>query len=290
MSDLIELTKEIAFDKKYNIITRAGDENSLAFKTIDAAALEKISERMPELYRANNSFGRQNSQHTSMLMSLAMIDSTPYRRLRQILAQVEKKRMALKENIFKLQKDKVKIEMLLAKTFAVDEVYEQRLNEIEIAELQSGQIDGQVYLEGCLKEIGQYQDAYFEICKNKNIPENWDELDFEEAEVEHHIRMIFTNAIRDLMSGSRANVGSCEYAEQYGLHPVVVYELASRYLQSVNQAISQDKAPTIEVHYKFLDEMVEMFKDEWKKAIKHSGLDSATHGSWLYRTDKGLRE
>jgi hypothetical protein len=222
---------------------------------------------------------------------LAMIDFTPYRRLKQICSQIEKKRMALKENIFKLQKDKVKIEMLLKKTFTVDEEYEQRLNEIEIAELQSGQVDGSIYLEACLKEIGMYQLAYEEICKNYNIPMGeWDEMDYEEAEIEQHIKMCFTLAMRDLMSGSRGNQGTIEAFQQGGIHPVVGYELTARYLQSIQQAISESRAPTIDVEYAWLDEMYNMFKNEWKRAVKRSGLDGIIKGDFLYRTDKGLRE
>ena len=286
MNDLIELTKEIAFDKKYNIITRAADNGSLAFKTIDVAALQKISDNMPEIYRATSVFGKQNSQTTSMLMSLNMIDAGPYRRLKQILSQIEKKRMALKENIFKLQRDKIKIQMLMKKTFTIDEEYEAQLNEIELAELQTGQTDGQVYLEASLKEIGMYQEAYKEICKNYNIPEQWDEMDYEGAEIEHHIKMAFTNAIRDLGAGQRMNHGTCEYFEQYGINPIVGYELTARYMRQVQEAISQDKAPTIDIQYAFLDEMYTMFKDEYKRAMKRSGLDKVIHGDWLYKETK----
>jgi hypothetical protein len=285
MNDLVELTKEIAFDKKYNIITRAADNGSLAFKTIDVAALQKISDNMPEIYRATAVFGKQNSQTSSMLMSLNMIDAGPYRRLKQILAQIEKKRMALKENIFKLQKDQIKIQQLLEKQAELSH-WELQLNEIEVAELTTAVADGQVYLEAALKEIGMYQEAYQEICKNYNIPEKWDEKDFEEAEIEHHIKMAFTNAIRDLGAGQRMNHGTCEYFEQYGINPIVGYELAARYMRQVSDAISQDKAPTIESQYAFLDEMYNLFKDEYKKAMKRTGLDKVIHGDWLYKETK----
>jgi len=285
MNDLVELTKEIAFDKKYNIITRAGDEKSLAFKTIDAAALQKISDNMPEIYRATAVFGKQNSQTSSMLMSLNMIDAGPYRRLKQILAQIEKKRMALKENIFKLQRDQIKIQQLLEKQSQLEH-WELQLNQIEVAELTTAVADGQVYLEAALKEIGMYQEAYKEICKNYNIPEQWDEADFEEAEIEHHIKMAFTNAIRDLGAGQRMNHGTCEYFEQYGINPIVGYELTARYMRQISDAISADKAPTIESQYAFLDEMYNLFKDEYKKAMKRSGLDKVIHGDWLYKETK----
>ena len=88
----------------YPIITKAGDTKALAFKTIDETSLQVISDWMPEVNRAVTAFGKQNSQTAASLMTLSMIDAGPYRTLRQILAQVEKKRGALKENIYNLEK------------------------------------------------------------------------------------------------------------------------------------------------------------------------------------------
>jgi len=285
MKDLITLTKDITLDKKYNILTRAADDKSLSFKTIDSEALQKISDNMPEIYRATSVFGKGDSQTSSMLMSLNMVSVGIYHKLKQILAQIERKRMALKESIFKIQKDRVKIQQLLEKQPELDH-WAQQLNEIEVAELTTAEVDAQVYIEACLKSIGMYQEAYLEICKNHNIPDQWDEEDYEKAEIEHHIKSAFTNAIRDLGAGQKMNHGTCEYFEQMGINPIVGYELTARYMKKVHEAISEDKAPSIEIQYAFLNEMYEMFKDEYKKAMKNAGLDKIIHGDWLYKKDK----
>jgi len=77
--------------------------------TITPAKMKKITERMVEVDRANNSLGRRNTQTTNQLMTLTMLTDSPYRRLRQILAQIENKRGALRSSFFGLQK--VKLEM-----------------------------------------------------------------------------------------------------------------------------------------------------------------------------------
>ena len=289
--DLITLTADIAnIDNKVNkILSRGGDKKALAFKCIDDKKLQTIADFMPEINRASAVFGKQNSMHSSLLMSLAMIDGNAYRRLKQIAAQCEKKRMALKENIFKLQRDRIKLDMLMKKRTELTD-HDWELNEVDIMETTTGIADGQIYIEAALKEIGMYMDAYKQICKNHNIPEQWDEMDFEEAEMEHHIKMCFTNAMRDLMAGQRANHGTTEYFSQLGINPIVGYELTARSLQSVQAAISENRAPTIDVEYAWLDEMYNMFKNEYKRALKRSGLDEVINGEWLYRTDKGLRE
>ena len=68
--------------------------------TITPKKLAKISERMVEIDRANLTAGKRNTQTTTQLMTLTMLTDSPYRRLRQILAQIEKKRGALEEAYF----------------------------------------------------------------------------------------------------------------------------------------------------------------------------------------------
>jgi hypothetical protein len=80
-------------------------ENGLEFKTFNSQKLSVIADRMPEIDRANNSFGRHNSQTSNVLMTLTMLnDSSPYRLLRQCAAQLEDRRRALKSSIFDLKK------------------------------------------------------------------------------------------------------------------------------------------------------------------------------------------
>ena len=66
--------------------------------TITPEKMQKITKRMVEVERANNTLGRKNTQTTNQLMTLTMLTDSPYRRLRQILAQIENKTNALRSN------------------------------------------------------------------------------------------------------------------------------------------------------------------------------------------------
>jgi hypothetical protein len=58
---------------------------------INANAVEKVNKFLPELEEKTKAFGSRNSQSTLTLMSLTMLcGHSPYRMLRQILAEVEK--------------------------------------------------------------------------------------------------------------------------------------------------------------------------------------------------------
>ena len=77
--------------------------------TITDKKLAIIAEKMVEIDRVNHTAGRSQTQTTNQLMSLTMMTDSPYRRLRQCLSQIERKRTALEEAYFKMQKKKLLI-------------------------------------------------------------------------------------------------------------------------------------------------------------------------------------
>lgn len=293
----ISLTTDDLINKSdifMQITTRAANTNSHAlveFKTMTDEKLKMIAERMPEIDRATVAFGKQNSQTTTKLMSLTMIAASATHRLKQCLAQIERKRAALKENIFKLRKEKIELDkkiylrdLLLNKDRDVDEEFDLRLLEIEIEEKVSSISDSNIYIEACLKEIGSIQDAYDEICKNNNIPPDWDEKYYEEAEIGEHIRMSFLHGVRDFLMTGRLNVGTCEYFEQYGINPVAASIFIQNYFKVCDKMIENQGVPDIETLYCFLDDMYSKFKDEVAKVTKRIGLDKIISDDFLYRT------
>jgi BMFP domain-containing protein YqiC len=261
------------------IITKAGDVNALEFKTIKSKELTEINDWMPVVNQKVSAFQKQNSQTTTSLMTLNMLDSAPYRVLRQILAQVQKKRSALKENMYKLEKKKIKYNKLVSKIDVDD------LEKLEIKKFACDIIDAQGYIEASLKELGGLKRRYEEICKNKCIPEDWDEADFEEQEIEHHIKSMFRNGLRDRLQGSH-NMGTMEYFAQFGINSIYAYHLIDDYVRQVRSAISAGKGIGIESEYEFLDKMYEIFKNNYKKAAARIGLDSVTHADFLMKENK----
>ncbi len=285
----MELNKEIVSDVgRFNpIITKAGDPLSVGFKTVDENMLQKISDFMPEINRAVSAFSKTNSQTTSSLMTLTMLESGPYRVLRQILAQIEKKRVALKEVSYKLEKKKLDY-MILEKEITSSSDINLSWNKkiLSLNKMASDIVDATVNVEACIKEIGAYQERYKEVCKNNNIPDNWDEVDFERAEIEHHIKCIFRNAVRDRLQGP-CNVGTMEYMEQFGINPITAYALVDNYIRDIKSMIGKEgKGADINAHYIFFDSMYDLFKDEYKKAMNRIGLDSITHAEYLMKENK----
>jgi len=292
----------------YQISTRAADPNTTElaqFSVFDEAKLVKIAENMPEINRATKAFGRKNTQTTNKLMTLTMLaDASPYRVIHQCLAQIETKRTAVKENIFKLQKNKVKMKRLNYEMMKLRERQEDpetnddpiligfdiEAKDVKLQELATTVSDSILYLEGALKEIASFQSAYLQIRKNKNIPENWDEEDFEKAEVGHHVRMSFLHAYRDIMAHGRLGMGTLEYLQQFGVNPQTAAQLATKHIQDEQATIKNGdngeiELPAYEMLEEWLDNMEEMFADAYLQVLNRIGLDSL-HEDWYMFKDK----
>lgn len=276
MDVIIKEEYEISIPDFPTMISRIGNN----LPSLSDKAVAKIQERMPEIHRATKAFGRNNSPVENKLMSLNMISHSPYKQLKQCLSQIEKKRNALKEAYFKAAKDDNRLAHLEHKLQQEGlDKFEKRSIEIKIMELQTNMADSKIYIEGALKSIGDFQDAYEQIRINNNIPEDWDEKDFIEAEFENHIKTAFQHAMRDLQSAGRAAHSTLEYFEQYGIKPAIGYAEAMKYL-------AENKEGDIESLYAWYDEMYEKYKDCPKKAMKHIGLDEIYNKDFIYLETK----
>jgi hypothetical protein len=243
--------------------------------TMTPDKIQKISERMVEMERANNSLGRSNTQTTNQLMTLTMLTDSPYRRLRQCLAQIEKKKNALRQSYFNHQKLELEIKEW--------EEEDTELSRIKIAEAKAGMEASKIYIEGALKEIAIFQEAYEEIRKNNNIPVLWDEEDAELDEIRHHIRQAFRQSHRDMVLTGSITQGNAEYLEQYGIHLQTARNYIKQYIDQCEGLIAEKAYPSIDHLYEFLDKCVETFGEEYIKTMNHIGITELVRSEWLFK-------
>jgi chromosome segregation ATPase len=302
-------------DKFNQITTRAVDPDNKAlaqFHIFDEDKLAKVAENMPEINRATRSLGRKNTQTTNRLMTLTMLsDVSPFRVLRQCLSQIENKRSALKENRFKILKDRNRLEKLqttheimikdlealensMATLEEPDQIrkceleyadlrYKLQDTQIKIEEIASRISDSMLYIEGCLKEIASFQSSYEQIRKNNNIPEDWDEEDMEQAEVRSHVRTAFLHAYRDVSAHGRLGMGTLEYLQQFGIHPHTAQEIVSKYIKETNAMVSGGEEATYRDLENFLDIVQEKFKDNYKAVLAKLGIDQLYDKWYMYK-------
>lgn len=270
------------------------DNNDLfQLQTFDKDKLQAIAEYMPEIDRATRSLGRKNTQTTNKLMTLTMLSgASPYRVLRQCLAQIEKSRGALKETRIKLRKDIVTLAANVKKvTFyqkqlesfeleglsEIDTEEKVELLKIDIEDKRTQISDSVLYIEGALKDIASFQTSYRQVCKNKDIPMDWDEEDLEQFEVIHHVKMGFLLAYRDIKAHGSLGMGTLEYTHQFGTIPDTVEKEVRLFL---NNIFSQDGDYLALEGW--LEQMSLKYKDNYLNVLKHLGLDQLYNQNSMY--------
>ena len=219
--------------------------------TIEKEQLEKIKNRLPELYRGKALIGHSTSQASYSLQTMTMISDSPFARMKQCLAQISKRKDALQESYFKMETRKLENKKL---QFNNDE---ESMLKIKENEALNSSIS--VSMENSLRQIGLFQDMYDDIRMNNNIPENWSEKDFESQEISHMIRSSFRMGIQDIMAGNRVSKASVEYWEQLGIHP-----------QEILLKLGEI---TIKLMYDFLDDMAKEFSESYKLALIRIGVN-----------------
>jgi len=244
-------------------------------ETITPTKLAKISRGMQEVNRACQIFGKKNTQTSSQLMTITMLNDAPYRRLRQCLAEIKAKSDALAESYFKIKKLKVEIKGW--------EEENTEMADVLVEEANHGILSSKAGIESSLKEIAMFQSVYDDIKKAHNIPDDWDEKDMENDEISHHLKMIFRLCFKDIVRSGRLGMGTMEYLEQYGLHAQTCYVLTTNYVNAIDEMIQKKEGmPTVNSLYDWLDEMAETFKDAYKDVLKRIGITELLKDEYLY--------
>jgi hypothetical protein len=233
---------------------------------LDKKHLDKIISRLPEYYRGSTLIGNSTSQSSYSLQTMQMISDSPFSRLKQCLAQIDKRMNALRESHFKVENLKLEIIQLRENT---DVKSRLAVNEksalVEVIQKKSAQ---------AFRRMGMFQDMYDSIIKNNNIPKDWTEKDFESQEVSNMIRSSFRISIQDLTANGRCSKAAVEFWEQLGIHPQLAEQKTRTYMLQTQEIINQGIEITIQLMYDFLDDMVKMFGNSYKLSLKRIGLDT----------------
>ncbi len=219
---------------------------------INKHAVEKVNRYLPELDEKTRAFDRGNSQSTLAFMTLTMLNGqSPYRMMRQIMAEVEKRKGALVEAQVNHAKHLKEIERLKDEEDPVLAAkYRQKCVNITMMESK---------INGSFKDIATLIDAYNNIKETNGI-EDWDEVAFEKEEKKHHVRRAFELMYRNLLVSGRAETATIEYCQQYGIHPQVCLTEVSGYISYTVERVANDDLPHANDLEEFLDEMGEKYK------------------------------
>ena len=232
---------------------------------INPQAVALVNEYLPELDEKTKFFDRNNSQSTLAMMSLTMLNGhSPMRMMRQVLAETEKRKMALAEAQVSHAKALRNIEKLQ------DKLFNDPDNNVLSAKLRAAFVSIEMMeskINGSFKDIATLINAYNNLKEAHGV-EDWSEEEFEESEKRHHVRRGFELMYRNLMDGGRASTATIEYMQQYGVHPQVGLTEVQGYIKLVSDMISSKQIPHSNHLEDFLDEMADKYYKETDKTTQ----------------------
>ena len=212
------------------------------------------------------------------MMSLTMLGGqSPYRMLRQILAEVEKRKGALTESQVKHARLVKGIKGLENTTDLVQQAqYRQKCVSIVTVENK---------INGSFKDIATLIDAYNNIKDTRGISDEWDEETFENEEKKHHVRRCFEMMYRNLLDTGRVCTSTIEYMQQFGVHPQICQKEVAGYIGYTDDRIARGEILHANDLEDFLDEMGEKY---WEGADKTSerlfGKKDFANKDFMYKT------
>lgn len=232
---------------------------------INPQAVAIVNEYLPELDEKTKFFDRNNSQSTLAMMSLTMLNGhSPMRMMRQVLAETEKRKMALAEAQVSHAKALRNIEKLQ------DKLFKDPDNNVLSAKLRAAFVGIEMMeskINGSFKDIATLINAYNNLKEAHGV-EDWSEEEFEESEKRHHVRRGFELMYRNLMDGGRASTATIEYMQQYGVHPQVGLTEVQGYIKVVSDMINSKQIPHSNHLEDFLDEMADKYYKETDKTTQ----------------------
>lgn len=251
--------------------------SNIEFAVIGKPEMDEITEFIGGTHaRMLNNFSK--SQSNFMDTMLVFNASTDIRNLRQISAEIEKKKMALAETQFKLRKKDIELRKKFQEMEACEDPLDRELISIEIEEMIHGRNQSRSYIEAALKTILCMKQQFEQIMESKGIT-SITELDFEAEEEEYHIKKACHQAFEDIVASGRISVGNNKYLLQLGIMPNVIHEYWVKFLGSSG---ARSKAKFMEG----LEHLYEFVKENVKEEAERRGMKELFYENSVLQIEK----
>jgi len=266
MSDLTTTNKEnkdlvdVAEQAKGKSIAEVFQTSNLAeVKSFGGLTLaenaKKVDLAISNVAETERIWNRSHSQWTWRHINLSY--AAPMKNIRQISAEMTRKREALEEAKWNYMKNEIKLKQKEDRLAKEKDSLKAQLLEIDIAQLKSGMANGMKYVEGAMKDVLTLSNLYDDL---KEKYSDYNEEDFEKEEARSHLKRSLVQCLRDVRQSGRITKGEQEYLEQIGVNPgkITLDMLAFLdYEQKIDDY-------TVRPMYEFLDDMCVKLLDQLK--------------------------
>jgi len=216
---------------------------------------KKVDLAIANVAETERIWNRSHSQWTWRHINLSY--AAPMKNLRQVSAEMTRKREALEEAKWNYMKNEIKLKQKEDRLAKEKDSLKAQLLEIDIAQLKSGMANGMKYVEGAMKDVLTLSNLYDDL---KEKYSDYNEEDFEKEEARSHLKRSLVQCLRDVRQSGRITKGEQEYLEQIGVNPgkITLDMLAFLdYEQKIDDY-------TVRPMYEFLDDMCVKLLDQLK--------------------------
>lgn len=189
---------------------------------------------------------------------------SPIKNMRQISAELARKKSALNEAKWRQVKNEAKIRKIEEELTASENIdYWREVDlKIKLAELKEGAVEGITYIEGAMKDVLALQEIFEDL---KERVSGFSEHDFEQQESISHLKRSIVQCIRDVRQSGVISKGEQEYVEQIGVNPSKLQRIIQQYVKSEAEQDSWDSSGLFEFVDGLTKELVEKHKVDIKR-------------------------
>ena len=218
-----------------------------------------------------------NHSHTQwMWKHLNLSWHAPLKNMRQIAAEISRKKAALNEAKWRQVDNEVKIrkitdELEKGQADGTIEYWREIELKLKLAKLKEGIAEGIVIIEGAMKDVLVLNELYEQL---KNKVSGFSEADVEKEETKSHLKRALVQSIRDVRMAGYITKAEQEYIEQIGINPMKLQGLLRAYVDNEAKSESWDVGGLYEFVDKLTDELVDHYKVD-ERRMKLQGFSTS---------------
>lgn len=269
VSDVIPLDQiDLTILKEDGFMIPAGHEQVIA----------TIKNNLPAIQQVSKNFGKRQSEFMNTMLTVSQ--PTPLRRLRQCCSEIERTWEAIRHHYYKYKELALKVESIEQDITFIRQALDVRYNEtdqrkerrtsklglklrkkqLKLEKIRSDIVAGEKYIGGALRRVSQLSEQYKQMLRDAG-KEAFTEEDFEEEEIEYHIK----TALLQGLTAARSNGGSIDegnhiYLQQIGVHGAIAQKRVEELLHKEKTMMSNNMVPDMKLVWDWLDKCYNEFK------------------------------
>lgn len=232
--------------------------------------LQHIQESMPAITKDTSNFHKSHSQYMTTLLDITAI--TPIRRIKHILAEINKTKMALEEAYINQSKSDIELRRKEEEHFRVKNSFDRELLELEILEAKLHKENGKNAIQGAIRKLSYLVTQYNEVLA-KLGKDHITEEEYEKEEEKFHIM----TAMKQALCAARARGGIIDegnhiYLFDMGINGAVAQKEVLAFLEMEQQLLQQGKEPNNAHVMLWLEAVSNKFLGSGKKKTEDFGF------------------